>query len=232
MKLEHFLEQLKKAHGANVLSIILYGSAAGEDFHQRYSDYNLLVLLQELSLEELSRSAKLCQKWMRTNNPPPLFVDREYLETSRDVFPLEFLDIQEAHRVLFGEDPFADMKISREHLRLECESELKGKILSLREAFLQAYPSKRKVKTLVLNSSSALFTLFRGLLRLLSEPVPETKREVLSKLNAKTHFDTAIFEKILDVREGKQKLSRKEITSWMAEYLTTLKKMARVIDTL
>lgn len=232
MKLEQLVEGLQKIYGANLDSIVLYGSAAGEDFQQKYSDYNVMVVLRDLNVEELARAAKLCKKWMGFKNPPPLFADKEYLETSHDVFPIEFLDIQEKHRLLFGEDPLEGLKISREHLRLQCESELKGKILYLREAFIQAYPSLRRVKNLLLQSSSSLFAVFRGLLRLLGEPVPPAKREVLAKLNEKTRFDTAVFEKILDVREGKRKLKRAEVMDWMAEYLTTLKKMARVADSL
>lgn len=236
MKLESFVEKLKRAHGSNLLSIILYGSAAGKDFQEKFSDINLMVVLKDLSLEEMARSAKLCQKWpqgwLGPRNPLPLLVDPEYLKTSCDVFPLEFLDMKENHRILFGQDLFTNMQISTEHLRLECESELKGKILSLSQGFLNIYPSKRRTKKMMLATSSSLFAIFRGFLRLLKEPVPQTKREVLKKLNEKKHFDTAIFEKILDLREGKYKLKRKEILPWMAEYLTTLRKIARVADTL
>ncbi|MBI4124449.1 MAG: nucleotidyltransferase domain-containing protein [Deltaproteobacteria bacterium] len=234
MKLEQFVAGLQKIYGANLSSVVLYGSAAGPDFQQKYSDYNLLVILRDLDPRELARSARLCQKWMgwRRKNPPPVFVDQEYLQNSRDVFPIEFLDMKETHQILRGEDPFLEMNVSKEHLRLQCESELKGKILALREAILRAHPSRRRIQTLILRSSSSLFAVFRGFLRLLGEPVPPTKREVLTKLNAKTHLDTAIFEKILNVREGKQKLKRSQVLDWMAEYLTTLKKIARVADSL
>ena len=236
MQLDEFTEGLQKTYGTNLISVILYGSAAGRDFHEDYSDYNIAVVLKELSLEEIGRSAKFCRKWMQksifSSNPLPLFIDPEYIETSSDVFPLEFLDIQENNRVLFGENVFSNIKISQENLRLECESELKSKILALRQGFLRIYPSKRKAKKMMFATSSSLFAIFRGFLRLLGEKVPATKREVLAKLNEKTKFDTAIFDKILDVREGKTKLSRSEIWTWMEEYLTTLKKMARVADTL
>lgn len=232
MKLEDFVEKMKGAQGANLLSLVLYGSAAGDDFQKEYSDFNVAVVLKELSVEELSRSAKLTQKWIGAGNPPPLFIDREYIETSCDVFPLEFLDIQESNRLLFGENFFVNLKIAPDNLRLECESELKSKILSLRQNFIQLYPSKRRIKKMMLASSSALFSIFRGFLRLLGEKVPPTKREILAKLNEKTKFDTAIFDKILVVREGKTKITRSEILPWMEEYLTTLKKMARVADTL
>ena len=232
MNLSHFVEGLQKIYGTNLASVILYGSAVGPDFQQKYSDYNILVILKDLNVEELGRVAKLSRKWMGSKNPPPLFADKEYLETSQDVFPIEFLDIQAGHQLLYGEDPFAEIKISKEHLRLQCESELKGKILALREAFLQAHPSRRRIKNLILHTSSSLFAVFRGLLRLLGEQVPPTKREVLAKLNEKTHFDTEVFEQILEMREGKRKWKRSEILSLMAEYLTTLKKIARVVDTL
>lgn len=232
MKLETFVEETKKNFGSNLLSIILYGSAAGEDFQKKYSDINLLIVLKDASLSEIARAKKTYRSWMQKGNPPPLFMDPEDIEKSHDVFPIEFLDIQEKHRVLHGNDPFDRLKIETNHLRLECEEELKGKILHLREHFLKLYPSKRKIKNLLLASSSSLFAILRGCLRVLGETVPPTKREMVQKLNAKTHFDLSIFEKILDVREEKTKLARAEIFSWAEEYLTTLKKLARLIDTL
>ena len=47
-KLQELVQRLQTACGDNLVSVVLYGSAAREDFHEQYSDVNLLVVLQEL----------------------------------------------------------------------------------------------------------------------------------------------------------------------------------------
>ena len=42
-KLQELVNRLKEACGDNLVSVVLYGSAAREDFHEQYSDVNLLA---------------------------------------------------------------------------------------------------------------------------------------------------------------------------------------------
>ncbi|MDO8643954.1 MAG: hypothetical protein Q7S00_03175 [bacterium] len=230
MNPEQCTEKLREIYGSDLQSVILYGSSAGEDVH-RYSDFNLLVVLNDISFSSIGKSAKFCQKWMR-KNPAPLFVSPQHLETSRDVFPIEFYDMKERHRVLYGTDPLVEMQIRPDFLRLQCESELKGKLIALRSEWIRLYPSRRRGKKLMLLSSSSFLAIFRGLLRLLGETVPPTKREVLIKLTEKTRLDISIFNRILDWLEGSKKLSRSEVLPMMEEYLTTLERVASFVDKL
>ena len=231
MNPEQFTEKMKKIYGDDLLSVVLYGSAVGGDFHKCHSDFNLMIILKDISASSLEKSARLCQRW-NWRNPIPLFVSREHLKTSSDVFPIEFFDMKEQHKVLHGYDPLQGLEIHPTHLRLQCESELKGKLIALRSEWIRLYPSKRRGRKLILHSSSSFFAIFRGLLRVLGETVPATKREVLKKLNAKTEFDTAVFEKILDILEGTKKLSRSEVLPMMESYLTTLERVATFVDKL
>ena len=47
-KLQELVTRLQQACGENLVSIVLYGSAAREDFHEEFSDVNVLVVLQHL----------------------------------------------------------------------------------------------------------------------------------------------------------------------------------------
>lgn len=232
MKLETFAEELKSIYGDDLISLVLFGSAAGGDFHEGYSDFNTMIVLKDISLKNLARGAGLCQRWVSSKNPFPLFVDRPHLATSLDVFPIEFLDMKDQYKIIYGQDVLAGLSINSEHLRLECESELKGKLIALRSAWLEAYPSPRKLKKVLLQSSSSFFAIFRGILRLSGETVPLNKRDVLARLNAKTQFDTSVFEKILEVKEERRRLSRSEVLPLMEDYLTTLERVASFVDKL
>ncbi|MBA2687379.1 MAG: hypothetical protein H0U64_04690, partial [Gemmatimonadaceae bacterium] len=53
MKLEELVEQLRRAYGAELKAVVLYGSAvAGEHSTQR-SNYNVLVIANSLPLSAL-----------------------------------------------------------------------------------------------------------------------------------------------------------------------------------
>ena len=47
-KLQELVTRLQQACGENLMSVVLYGSAAREDFHEEFSDVNVLVVLQHL----------------------------------------------------------------------------------------------------------------------------------------------------------------------------------------
>ena len=57
---------------------------------------------------------------------------------SADVFPIEFLDIQRSHVLLHGDNPLTGVEIHGVHLRLQCERELREKMVGVLEGRLRA----------------------------------------------------------------------------------------------
>jgi hypothetical protein len=53
--LTDLVTKLKDAAGSNLVSVILYGSAATGEFHAGHSDLNILCLMQSLGREDLSK---------------------------------------------------------------------------------------------------------------------------------------------------------------------------------
>jgi predicted nucleotidyltransferase len=53
--LTDLVTRLKDAAGSNLLSVMLYGSAATEEFHPKHSDLNVLCIMRDLSQEELNK---------------------------------------------------------------------------------------------------------------------------------------------------------------------------------
>ena len=62
----------------------------------------------------------------------------EYIRTSLDVFPVEFLNFKLIHATVFGEDIFESLEINRMDLRRQCERELKVKLVSLRQGYISS----------------------------------------------------------------------------------------------
>lgn len=226
-----FSRTLESLYGDNLESVILFGSAVGTDFSKKFSDYNIIVILKDCSPGELAKSNTLVRKWMRKGNPPPLFFDPAHVETSRDVFPLEFIDIRDRHQLLFGKDPFVDVTIDHTNLRHQCESELKGKIVHLRSFFAANCHRSRKIAHMMITSLPTFTTTFRGILALLGTTPPLERARVIEELARRIDFNPTVFLDIINVREGNTAAPRHaEALEAFEEYLTALETMSRFVD--
>src|ERR1700685_3669285 len=83
-QINEFLTRLRQAAGENLESVILYGSAAGGEFHPEFSNVNLLCVLRESSSARLSALAPAVAWWTRHKHPAPLVLTRQELERSAD----------------------------------------------------------------------------------------------------------------------------------------------------
>src|ERR1700724_984125 len=100
---DEFVKRVREAGGANVESLILFGSAVAGDFHPGLSNFNLLCILRVSSFEALKSLAPVAKWWDKQKQPPPLCMTRKELQRPTDCFTIEPMDMQQHHRVLFGE---------------------------------------------------------------------------------------------------------------------------------
>lgn len=124
-QMEEFVGRMRPAAGANLQSVILYGSAAGGEFHPEFSNVNLLCVLGEISFASLRAVAPVAEWWTRNHHPVPLILTKEELVRSADVFSIELLDMKLRHRVLFGEDVLSGLSIPMQLHRAQLEYELR-----------------------------------------------------------------------------------------------------------
>lgn len=230
MHLEEFVNKVHATYDDQLDSVVLYGSAATEDFSKKYSDYNVIVVLKEVKPAELERSAKLVRKWMKSGNPAPLFFDTEHIATSTDVFPVEFHDIKANRKILFGSDPFVDVKIDNSNLRHQCEYELKGKILQLYSRYVQIANRDKEISKLMMESLSTFLSIFKGVVRLVGHEPEMKKRALVEQLANIIDFNPNIFMEFLDIRDGKALLPRQGATAKFEDYLTELRKVTEFVD--
>src|SRR5215207_11439867 len=149
MKLDELVDQLKKVYGAQLRAVVLYGSAAAGEHIARRSDYNVLVIVDELTMDHMRAGAAVARAWGEDGNPPPLTLTASEWRGSADIFPMEYADILERHRVLYGEPSFEGMAVRPADLRLEVEQQAMGKLLQLRAGVLAAgADSKRQTELL------------------------------------------------------------------------------------
>ncbi|MCS7313859.1 MAG: nucleotidyltransferase domain-containing protein [Bryobacterales bacterium] len=230
--LNQLVEKLKKAFDDRLLSVVLYGSAAVGDYHGRFSDINVLCVLRELGPRELADSAPVVRWWRELGNPSPLMLTAEEVKNSTDCFPIEFHDIVERHRVLYGPDLMAGLEVDDTFYRAQVEHELRAKLLRLRQKAAGVMRDKDLLRTLLADSLPTFCTLFRHALRLAGHQAPLEKRGVLLTVREKLGVDTAPLERILDLREGKIRARQLDPASVFERYLSAIQSVVAVVDRL
>lgn len=203
--LDQLVERLQTAAGNNLESVVLYGSAARGDFHERYSDVNLLVVLKNTAGNALDQLAPVLDWWTNhKKHRPPLVVTEEELSTSADVFAIEMLDVKAANRVLAGRDVVASIDVPMNLHRVQLEHDLRTVLLRLRQHYLLTRDHPQQLQDALAKSSSTVITLFRHALISMGRTAPQERREVVAKVAEIEAFDARPLHAALDLREGRR----------------------------
>jgi hypothetical protein len=229
-KVREFLARLREAAQGNLVSVIIFGSTAGGDFHAEYSDINLFCVLRDSSFAALKAVAPVVKWWDRQKQPPPLFMTRDEIERSADVFSIELLDMQQHHKVVFGEDVLQGLKIPLDLHRVQVEYELREKLALLRRHLLLATGKDSRLWGLLTQSVSSFVTLFRHALMVMGEEAPVGKRDAVQALANKIGFDASGFLQVLDVRENKIKPGALDAEDVFSRYLAAVEKVTAAVD--
>jgi len=227
-----FTNDYQRIYGADLISISLYGSGARGEYIPRRSDLNFLICLTNEGIKRLDRAFKVVAKWHKRRVATPLFMSREYIATSLDTFPLEFLNIKQDRRVVWGEDPLKKVTIRKRQLRLQLEREVKGKLLLLREAYLASRGWKRNLVAVASQSLTAFLSIFEGILYLRGKEIPLQRDGLIRAMAAETGLTAAAFMHILEIKEGKAKLRRKKMKNIMERYIEEVRQLAFWVDKL
>lgn len=227
--ISELVQRLRDAAGDNLRSVVLYGSAAGGEFHIEFSNLNLLCVLHDSSFAALTKLTGVTDWWVRQKHPAPLVLTREELECSTDVFAIEFLDMREHYRLLFGEDVLANLQVPLNLHRAQIEYELREKTILIRERLLTAANDQRMLWDLLMQSLPSFMTLFRHVLISLDER-PGSKREVLAALSARIVFDASSFTQLLDIREGKATSKQFDVADLFGRYLKAIEQVTSAVD--
>ena len=218
-KLDEFVRRLKTAAADNLQSVILYGSAATEEFHAKHSDLNILCLVAQTDPEHLEALHEPVQWWIRRGQRPPLVFTLEELHECADIFTIELMDMKLRHRILFGENTLADFSVPLHYHSIQVERELRTNWLRLRQAVLAAPKNSKAYLQLMISSFSSFAALFRHALIALGEARAETKREAIERIARFAEADPAGFQTILALREGKLSARQIEVDKTLNQYL-------------
>jgi predicted nucleotidyltransferase len=226
------VDDLKETHGANLASVVLYGSAAAGDFVAKASDYNLLIALKEIRPSDLRAAQAPMREWRRMGHPLPVYFTVNELKTAADVFPIEFHQMEKARLVLYGIDPLENITISDKFLRHQTEYELRSKLIQLRRLYIPASVSLEKLEDLMSESLASFAALFRAVLLLHGIDPPVGKREVVQMTAKHLKIDGEPFEKIFEIRarDASVKLDDVSANRLFSDYMKQIENVIEAVD--
>jgi predicted nucleotidyltransferase len=225
-----FARDLASAYGDALRAVLLYGSAARGEYRDGVSDLNLLVLLADTRADTLRRGSALARAWAAENNPPPLVLGEAEFRDSADVYAIELSDIQGAHLLLYGADPFTGLVIRPADLRAQLERELKGASVRLRTRYLTEAGEALKFQPVLLKSLSTFLVMFRTVLRLSGVEVARDPDAVVRATAERVGFDPAPLLEILRARAGQVKLDVRPDSPVVTGYLDAVARVVEYVD--
>jgi predicted nucleotidyltransferase len=223
---------LQAVYDDGLVSAVLYGSAARGEYRAGVSDLNVLVLLRDVSPAALRRGSEAARAWVAERNPPPLVMSVDEWRRSADVWAIELADIQDAHVRLAGADPFEGISIRPEDLRLQCERELKGKQIQLRERYLLFAGEPAELGELLVRSFSTFLVLFRTVLRLRGEPGVRDAESVVKRVADQVGFAPGPLLEIHRARAAGGKLTAEADSPLVVGYLDAVSRVVNHVDRL
>lgn len=233
--LNELIENLKKTFENRLSSVFLYGSCAVEDCSRFFHDLNLIVIIENLKAEDLKKSHFFVKKFAQKGKYLPIFMDKEEWFNSCDIYAIECADIQDRHKILYGEDLINKISVEKSNLRFQCEQETKSLLIRLRQTYVGHAENKKAVKEIIKLSSKTFVVIFRTILRLLDEKVPTTHNEVVKLFSEKIKtngidFDYELFSKILEFRTNSKVITDKELDTVIEKLIDTTNSVLKYVD--
>jgi hypothetical protein len=227
-----WLEKVRAGLGSEFLSAYLTGSVLTQGFDPKRSRVNVLVVARDLEIDAID---VLRRNIPVTKKPPhfdPLFLTRAQIEKSLDVFPIEWLDVRERHLRIEGEDIFEGIEVPRTYLRLQCERELRGKHIRLRQVYLNAAASDADLGRVLYENASSFATLFRTLLRLHGETPPADNGRLVERVADVFRLDAQGLLIAHLVRYSGRRAPGEEMVAQYRKFLVEIGRLVIAIDQL
>jgi predicted nucleotidyltransferase len=229
---EPFLEVLLENHQDKLHSVYIIGSALTRDYDPKKSDINSTIVLHEMDLKFLELLAPLGKKYGKKRIAAPLFMTPAYIDKSRDVFPIEFLNIKLLHHTVFGQDIFKDLDIDQSDLRHQCERELKVKLIGLRQGYISAAGDQKILARGFAGSIAGYMPLFKAIIVLLGRETPQNNPEILSALTDITGIRTDAFKQVLALKNRQTRPTIEKLNIVFEDYYKIIEQLGEMIDAL
>lgn len=179
-----FVDLLQYVGGDRITGLTLFGAITTADFDPKRLSARSVAVMDRVDLPVLQQLAENGAKLGGLSIAAPLVMTPDYITSSLDTFPLEFLEIQQQHAVVFGADHFSELTFKEPDVRLQCERDLKVILIGLRQGLLAAAGRENFLESLETDMALALLRTLRGLLWLRGRRELLPVADVLTEIEA------------------------------------------------
>lgn len=183
--LNDVIESSRVAFGENLLSAVLFGSAANGQLRVT-SDVNLMLVLTRFESQEVDQIREAIRLARALVDLHVMFIEKHELPDALKSFPVKFADIIGRHKILFGENPFDNNVIPIADLIAHTKQTLLNFQLRLREQYVLVSLREEQLVNLVADSASPLRTCAAALRQVRGESYLNAKdalEQFVKKLN-------------------------------------------------
>lgn len=226
---DEFVNGLRRDLGERMRSAALFGSAARDEWIEGVSDVNVLVLVDDIDAQMLSRASATARASVK-RRVMPLLMELGEWRRAADVFSIELADMKDAHVPLFGDDPVAHYTADRTNLRLQAERELRAKLLHLHAGMLLAGDDRKRLAQLFMHALPSFATYMRAALRLAGQPVPAATPAAIEQACELAESDAESFLRVYNARSRSSKLDLDTGGGLADRFNTSAQRLAEYID--
>ncbi|MEA2624113.1 MAG: hypothetical protein QOD06_158 [Candidatus Binatota bacterium] len=225
-----YVETVRGLLAPDLVSVVLYGSGAGDEYDPGTSDLNTLIVVDRLRAAHLRALSSEVRRWRARRFSTPLVFDRDYVARARDVFPIEFHELRDRHRVLAGEDWLATLELDDRNLRAQCEHEARAKLLRLRERYLESAGRSRELRALMLESMNTFRVIVRACLRLDGIAPPLETGRAVADLESHRGASFPVMRRLAAIRRGEESWDDVTADEAFADYLDEVAGLVGLVD--
>ena len=201
--LTEFVGEARRAFDTDLRAVVLYGSGA-EGKLRATSDVNVLLVLSAFDqnkADQLREPLRLAQAAIRLRT---MFLLESELHPAMEAFAVKFADIIRRRRVLFGDDPFVGVSISRGDAIIRLKQTLLNLTLRLREAYIARSLREEQLVAMIADMAGPLRSCAAALMELEGRPSGSPK-EALHQVAASLPNGAERAEEISRISEARQK---------------------------
>lgn len=225
-----YVKDVQRVYGDSLEGVLLYGSAVRGEFLPGRSNLNLVLVVKAMTVDQLRKYSGLHRRWAKEQIVVPLFVTPNDLPAMSLAFPLEYIEIQEQHRLLAGQDPFVGLKVDQRHLLAEVLQSLRGNLLRVRQRFIEGGGTEEAITILLPLSLTAMLPCLRGVQRLLGRSVLSQGEPLLKDFETFLAIDLSGLRDAWLLKRGQISPGQKEVPRLMERYLECLEELVRAVE--
>jgi predicted nucleotidyltransferase len=172
--LREFVDSARETLGADLVSLVLFGSAA-EGRLRATSDVNVIVVLARFDIERIDALREPLRSAHGLIGLSAMLILESEIPAAAEAFAVKFADIHERHRILFGSDVFAALTSSREAMLTRLRQILLNYILRTRERYALVSLREEQLADVAADSAGPLRSAAAIILSLQGRPAPSPK---------------------------------------------------------